>query len=309
MLRTSLLEQNHEAGVRIQVSEATIEATVIRNTQPNSDGIYGRGIDVTEAPSGERATLTLRRSLIEQNHDIGVIVVGSDATIEATVVRNTQPRSDGRGGRGISIQSTNERAKAMLRSSLVEQNHDVGVIVFGSDATIETTVVHNTQPESAERAGQGIVIHDDPDTHERAKVTLRSSLVEQNHDFGVAVWGSDATIEATVVRDTQQLSDGAFGDGIAVISLGAPTTAAITSTKIEANARAGISNFSSAVILVSSTVECNKFDLDGEEVGNDQPFTFDGSKGNLCGCETLDRTCPVLSANLRPPEPIAPIQP
>ncbi len=59
----------------------------------------------------------------------------------------------------------------------------------------------------------------EPGTHRSAgNVTVRACLVEQNHDTGVLVLGSDATIEASVVRDTASLSDATFGDGICVES-------------------------------------------------------------------------------------------
>ena len=86
--------------------------------------------------------MTLRTSLVEQNHGVGVLVQGSQATIESTVVRDTQPRSDGTSGNGIWVQespSTPGRASLWLRTSLVERNHDTGVFVSGSDATVEST--------------------------------------------------------------------------------------------------------------------------------------------------------------------------
>jgi len=276
-LRSSLVEQNHEVGVFVGGSDATIEATVVRSTQPRSDGTGGTGIAIESHPSTyERAKLTLRSSLLEQNHAAGVFIVGSDATIETTVIRATQPRSDGTWGHGMVIQddaAAHERSEVALRTSLLEHNHEIGVSASASAATIETTVVRATQPRSDGTFGQGIAIVE-------GTLSLRASLVEQNRDVGVAVVASDATIEATVVRATQPLIDAKFGDGIAVDAAGTTT---ITSTKIESNARAGIASFSSAVSVVSSILRCNGVDLDGEQsmATPGQPFTFNGSKGNL----------------------------
>jgi len=84
----------------------------------------------------------------------------------------------------------------------------------------------------------------------------------------------------------------------------------ITATRVESNARAGIANFSATVLLVSSVVQCNKIDLDGEEFTPGHLFTFDGSKGSVCGCEqNPDPTCAVLSEHLSPPSAISPIGP
>ncbi|KYF53313.1 hypothetical protein BE08_35950 [Sorangium cellulosum] len=364
-LRSSLLEQNHEVGVHVVGSDATIEATVVRATQPGGAGKRGSGVVVRDTPTAkERATLALRSSLLEQNHENGALIVGAQATIESTIVRGTQANGEGEAGRGVMVglnEATNARGSLTLRTSLLEQNHEVGVGVLGSDATIEATVVRATQPpgawtdgigvvvepmpDSGERGslmlhtslleqnegggvvvissdaaiegtvvratglnrdgqfGRGIEIQEDPETHERATLSLRASAVEQNHESGVFVAGSDATIEATVVRGTQPTRDGDPGDGITVDSGGNPVTVAITSTTVESNTRAGVASFGAAVVLVSSTVRCNRLDLNGRaSLDGHQPFTFAGSRDNVCGCDHPVSPCPVETATLSPPE-------
>ncbi|WP_437323216.1 right-handed parallel beta-helix repeat-containing protein [Sorangium sp. So ce381] len=312
-LRTSLLEQNH-TGMQVLGSDATIEATAVRDTQALSDGTGGFGVVIGYFPATEEpANVALRGSLVERNHGIGVLVQSSDTTVEATVVRDTLPGGDGASGAAIEVHdqmNSPDGANLTVRASLLERNHDTGVLVLGSNATIEATVVRDTQPLGDGRRGHGIHIQDDADTHERATTMLRSVLVEQNHSFGVIIFGSDATIEASAVRATQAGIEGTRGDGIAVRSSDFPATATITSTAVESNARAGISNFSAAVVLVSSTVQCNRIDLNGEDLVEGQPSTFDGSKENLCGCgDEANPTCAVLGENLSPPEPISPVRP
>ena len=309
----SLVEQNHEIGLVVQSSDATVENTVVRNTSPNRVGKFGWGIEIDNfSTTNERTTLTLRASLLDHNHEVGVLVFASDVTIEATVVRATQPTNDGIRGFGLLIQSnpnTNGRSAMALRNSLVEQNHEAGVAILGSDATIEGTLVRANQPIGDGTSGHGVAIRDDPTTHERSALMLRSSLVEQNHEMGVSVVNSDATLDSTVVRATHTNEDGNFGDGIVLESHGSLTMATITSSKIETNARAGISNLAAVVLLVSSAVQCNRIDLNGEDTATGEIFTFDGSKENLCGCEEPDPTCPVLSARLSSPRAIDPVKP
>ncbi|KYF72885.1 hypothetical protein BE17_47975 [Sorangium cellulosum] len=307
-LRASVVEQNHEAGVVVSGADATIDATVVRDTLQRSDGRGGHGISIEHAAPYERAKVTLQRSHVERNHGFGVFVVGSDATVDATVVRSTQPDVDGTGGVGILAAmdpATRERAALTLRSSLLDQNHNNGVNVLAADAEIEATVVRATQPRSDGSFGRGISISKFVDLEGRSTASIRGSLVEQNHDVGVMVIGGDTTIEGTVVRATRSKRDGTFGDGIAVASNGDDARAIITSTMVEDNARAGISNFSAAVLLVSSTVRCNKIDLNGEDEIPDRPFTFDGSTENLVGCgATLSSEMVVRSAHLTAPQPI-----
>ncbi len=135
---------------------------------------------------------------------LGVFVEGSHAKIEATVVRSTQP-VNGQFGWGIGVQdnpATGERADVTSAPASSSRTMAVGVFVAGSAAEIEATVVRSTQPVN-EQFGWGIGIQDDPATGERADVSIRACLVEQNHDMGVFVGGSAAELEAAVVRSTQ----------------------------------------------------------------------------------------------------------
>jgi hypothetical protein len=303
-LRASLLERNHFAGVGVDGSDATIESIIVRDTQPLENKASGMGILVQVKK--ERSNLTLRSSLLERNHLSSVTVVGSDATIEAAVIRETLPHTDGRGGRGLEVEDnadTRQRSTVTLRSSLLEKNQDVGVLVSGSDATIEATVVRDTLLDSTRTSGRAISVQDSDLTQEQSTLTLRSSVLERNHEVGVFVLASSATVESTIVRNTLPNLADTGGDGIVV---GPPSTVAITSTHVESNARAGITNFSSAVVLASSLVLCNRIDLDGEDTVEGSPFTFDGSRSNLCGCDAPDSSCPVLSASLSPPSGIPP---
>ncbi|KYF72882.1 hypothetical protein BE17_47960 [Sorangium cellulosum] len=295
----------------------------MRDTEPPSYGNRGGGISIVgldDPRAYKRATLTLRSSLLEKNRGYAVLVQSSDATIESIVVRDTRPGSDGLDGMGIVVQAeggmfedtptAHERSTLTLRTSLLEQNHSHGVLVLGSDATIESTILRDTLPEESDgRFGRGIGVEWNATTHKRAKLTLRSSLVQHSHDAGVFVLASDATIEGTVVRDTQPHRDGKFGDGIAMESDDHPNTVTVTSCVVQSNARAGISNFSGSITLASSVVQCNRIDLNGEDDEGGPPFTFDCNNRNLFGCEIPDPTCSVLSAGLTPPDPIPPIRP
>ncbi len=242
-----LVEQNHDVGVFVMGSDATIEATVIRSTLPYGQGEFGFGLAIQNVPvTGARANVTIRACLVEQNQDAGVMIAGSDATIEATVVRSTLLDAQGTGGRGISIQNdanTKERANVMVHACLVEQNHDVGISVIGSDATIEATVIHSNLTNALGEGGRGINIQDDVDAKERGSVTVRACLIEQNHELGVFVTGSDATIEATVVRSTLPDALGEAGRGINIQDTPGTTErtkATVRACLIEQNQQMGV---------------------------------------------------------------------
>jgi hypothetical protein len=125
----------------------------VRDTLLDPKGNGGLGIVIREEEStGDRASLALRASLLERNHSQGVLISGSDATIDSTVVRDTQLDGAGQFGRGVNVQDSvsGGRGSLMLRDSLIERNHNVGVGIFSSDATIETTVVRGTQESDSD---------------------------------------------------------------------------------------------------------------------------------------------------------------
>jgi hypothetical protein len=176
----------------------------------------------------------MSRCLLESATQYGVFISGCVTTIDATVVRGTQPFADQTAGFGIYVDDNPQfrvRANTTIKGSLVDGNRTVGVLVQGSDVTIEATVVRNTQPQASDQvAGRGIEVQNDPGTGARTKATIRASIVEDNRDIGLIVNGSDATIEATVVRGTQlQMSDRRFGSGV-VVQTDASTQAQASAT-------------------------------------------------------------------------------
>ncbi len=133
--------------------------------------------------------MTVRACLVEQNQ-LNVFVAGSEADIDATVIRSTAQGTDA-DGVGIEDDSdTTARAKVTMHACLVEQSHRMGIFVSGSDATIETTVVRSNLPDAQGMFGRGINVQNDSGTNARANVTVRACIVEQNYEVGVLVEGS-----------------------------------------------------------------------------------------------------------------------
>jgi hypothetical protein len=213
-VRRSLIERAREVGMYFSGSNGTVEDVVVRETLPVPMGL-GRGIGIDGAAPGVRVTVT--RSLVERNHEIGVYVDGASATLESTVIRNTFPNAPSFVGRGINAQdSGGARASVDVLRSLVERSHEIGVFAEASDVTIEATVVRDTMADPPSVAGNGIVAQDDPITSARAMVAVARSLVERSAQIGVLAAGGDAVVEATVVRDTFANAAGYGGHAIHV---------------------------------------------------------------------------------------------
>jgi hypothetical protein len=313
-IRASVVIGSHDGGILVQGSNATIESTVVRDTvAAPADLRFGDGIFIQgDSATGQRANVTVRGSLVERSASAGISVNGADVTIESTAVRDIQPNDAAHEwGRGISVQDdwdSRQPSTAAIRWSTVDRVHEVGIIVQGSDATIEATAVRGTQPQPSDgRFGGGIAVELDPETALRSTATIRYSIIDDSHEFGLMVLGSDATVDATLVRGTKpRASDGNFGDNVSVLLsvLPASANANITASTIAGGTRAGLSCFGATTNVSASLFDCNAITLDAEILG-EAPATFSDNGGNACGCGDTPEACTVLSSMLAPPEPLS----
>jgi hypothetical protein len=202
------------------------------------------------------------------------------------------------------------RSTAEVRSSLIEDNHDIGVQASGSDVTLDSVVVRNTLPRALDALfGRGVEIRlscfdfvCDPDA--RGNATVRNSLVEATLEHGVLVAGADATFEGVVVRGTvARAADGLLGDGITLFSFTSPASGILTNSRIDHSARAGLSSFGGTATLGSTHITCAPFELDGEPWDGQDPALRDPG-GNACGCPHADQSCRMVSGSLQPLDPL-----
>jgi len=321
----SLIEHNDVLGVYISGAVVTIDGTAIRNSQPHpSHQEGGRGLNIRRAcPDGicdptARASVTVRGSLLELNHELGIFVVGSDLTLEGSVVRDTLPQaSDLRFGRGLSVQVACDggnfcdpmtRSTATIAGSLFERNRYSSIFVAGSDFEVLSTVVRDTLPQAADgHGGRGIDCQAGNGPDSAAPLipsggAIRRSLIERSGAFGVMLASLSASVEDTVVRGTVPSDAGdVFGDGIAMVDRGSPTHVVVSRCLVGDSARAGVASFGAAVSLDTTAVTCAAFPLNGEPFeGRDFSFTDEGQNG--CGCPAPDGECKILSDGLEPPD-------
>jgi hypothetical protein len=262
-IRGSLIESTMDVGVFDAGVALVIDASVVRDTQQIvGDPRSGWGIGVQFSEDRRRGTLDMRSSVIERNHAVGIFAGGADVTIDGSLIRGTLPDGPTQlDGRGISVEpyiDTMQRSVLTVRSSVIAENHDLGIFAEGSDVIIEATVVRDTIPQAVDNlVGRGIDLEDDIDTGMRSTLTLTSSLIDNNVELGVFVQGTDALIEGTIVRNTQAQSNGENGRGIAIqehLATGAQTTATVRSCVVEGNRDAGIIASGSQVTIESTRV-------------------------------------------------------
>lgn len=259
-LTSSVVELTRECGVCALGSEVEIVASVVRRILPSASDLQG-GEGVLMLP---RARLTMRGSFVDEAHTSGVQVSGSDADIEALVVRGTLPQAaDQKLGRGLAVESYAadgvwERASVTATSSVIEDNHSRGVFLRAADAMLEGFVVRGTRPRASDQAeGWGVEVDDDYPGP--AVATVRGSVIEDNHDIGLRLEASELTLQGCVVRGTQpRATDLLTGYGILVIGGRDRASAVIENSLVSANTVVGIvvlgSDASLANVVVSGTL-------------------------------------------------------
>ena len=217
-----VVESTHDAGVFVGGSDATIEASLVRDTEVElAGGVGGYGIWVQQVAAADQpGAATIRQSVVERSAEAGISIAGADVTLESSVVRDTLgSETDPLTGFGVmAIYKSGERSSLTMRTSVVERARAIGVYVLASNGTIESSLVRDILPAGPAEpvGGRGIGVESDPDG-ERGLLEVRWSVVERAHEMGIGVSAADATIEDTAVRDIEaQVSDGKFGRGINV---------------------------------------------------------------------------------------------
>jgi len=207
-----VIEQMDVVGIRVQGRAAQVRgrSVVIRETQLSAAIGYGYGLLVDEA-----ANVDLSRVIIEDNHTIGVSLIGAGTTVrlEDAVVRGTRPAMDGTAGVGLSAANG---ASAELARVLVERNRTSGVLTIGSGSTVtaEDTVVVDTLSQQSDQSG-GTAFY----AEGGASIIATRVRMEGNLDTGMTVVSSslqltDALIGRTETRDV----DEGFGRGLSIES-------------------------------------------------------------------------------------------
>ena len=180
----------------------------IRDTQPNEEGLYGRGIRIRRG-----ASLLARRCLLERNTEIGIYVSDTGTSVELVEVEvvQTQFSVDGTWGRGIQI---NEGASLHAESCLFAENVQVGLSATdsGTEVVLQDMEVRDTQPLPDGTDGRGIEVSGG------ARLQAVSCLVEGNAEFGIFASneGTEVVLQGVEVRDTKPSHYGTGGQGINV---------------------------------------------------------------------------------------------
>jgi len=198
-LTDTVLLGNVGAGLDVfgSGSVATAERLLVEESAPTpSDGVFGFGIEVSEA-----ARLTLQDATLRRNHSVGLIIFDPGTEVGATslLIEETRSRrSDGKGGAGVEV---SDGANLSLTGAVLRGNHAAGLFVSGAASTVDAAklIIADTQPTTgAGDFGWGAAIY------EEAIVTLQDAVFERNRDIGLLLFDPNTRVTATrtVVQDT-----------------------------------------------------------------------------------------------------------
>jgi hypothetical protein len=196
-------------GIQLAAATARIERTVV-SASPLifSGGIaafsqYVPQVGASRVPEVVPSSVTIRDCRVAHVKGVGVMIRSSAGTIERTVIEATEPYVTD-DGYGVVAENGGDEASSslVLRDSLVADNES-GVVVSGSNASIDRTVVRDSQAVGVVSA--------------RGAIAVRDSLLAHNQGNGLLVIGAAATVERTVIRDTEPNAL-ALGDGIITAS-------------------------------------------------------------------------------------------
>jgi hypothetical protein len=304
------IERSLSAGVILLSSQLTMDASVVRGSREDPDGLPGWGVllGVEEIP--DEMAATIRTSLIEDNRGAGVMAQSAVLLLESTAVRGVTPsEADPGNAAGISLRPATPAwsTTAEVRGSVIERIAGTGIHVDGSDAVLVGVLVRDTITESGGGGagdvhhGGGLDVHSSSVTGWPSNVTVIGSVLEQHLRYGVMIESSNLSLESTVIRDTRS-DAGELGDGLIALSSDAPAAVSLSWVRIESSERAGIANFGAVVDFAGTTLQCNGFDLAVQDYEG-SPSVVHDLGGNACGCPEATGACAVLSADLEPPAP------
>jgi hypothetical protein len=309
-VRSSVLWRNTSAEILTIGSDLVVQSSLLADTRPrDANGSFGRGLSLQEGNvSGQPTVATVESSVIENVRDSGVFCQGSSLSMTSSVVRGVQATGTGpQDGRGVALgvgPETGEPSQATIQGSLIDGPAGLGVVVVGSHATIESTLVRDVQPRPVDgHFGRGV--HAQPGgAAAPSSLALTWSVVEQAHDAGVVVLDCTAEVLGTRISATRaRPADSLFGDGLIVMQSAAAASVVLEHVAIRDSARAGLGSHAAHVAVLSSSFQCNPIQLDGEPLLGRDPQIEDRG-GNVCGCDDQEELCAVRSAGLAPPDPL-----
>jgi hypothetical protein len=221
----SVIQGNRYVGIMGTGFDLSVTSSVVRDTLPSEiDGLGGLGVYVDcDVELGVCGGLTVSESLVAGNSDTAIAAFAVDATVVATIVRDTFPsQATGMFGRGINIQCDPEVSACgtlAVMDSLVARNENVGIYTAGVPMIISGVAVvdtrQNQQGQWQDDYGLGILAICYPEPLWCGTVEVASSVIDSSYAVGLAAIGVPGSMESSLIRSVSpRVVDDGFGYGI-----------------------------------------------------------------------------------------------
>jgi hypothetical protein len=226
-------------------SSITATGCVIADTRPNGKGRGGFG-----ARAGTSARVSLERSAVLRNHDIGLIGTDAGSSLALTdveVSHTTEGPTLPRHGRGLEV---NGGASAVLvRASFVD-DMQVAVVASGVGSSLDLTDVEiaHTRAGGDGLGGRALTVQSG------ASAKVASSALVDQQEIGIAAVGDDSTLELddSFVSGTHQ-NGGNFGHGV----VAAHANVTVVRTHVEGSDGAAFAFADSRATISASVITKN----------------------------------------------------
>ncbi|RLB57816.1 MAG: hypothetical protein DRI90_17535 [Deltaproteobacteria bacterium] len=284
-IREVLVDQLVCSGILLIGAEATIERFVARGSSDNQDS---RGVEFQDdVDNGRRSQVNLRAGILEDHGWANVYVIGSDVSIDGSLIRDTAGSEQfgsiyGFGVLGHDSEQSGELPVIAISGSVIEGTHQAGAYFAGGSATIDDTVIRDPRPDIDLYYGRGLVAFTSYyGLVEPAQVVVRGTLIEGASDIAVLVWDSDLTVERTIIRDTKPSAlDQSFGVGMYAYSdLPAlpRAQATVRGSIIEGSRMAAFMSLGGDVTLDGVVLDATEVDLGFDRYGDGLVVSRNGS--------------------------------
>jgi hypothetical protein len=180
VLTSSLVDRGQGVGVVVGGADATIKQVLVRDTFPNMDGLFGRGVQIQdqcgvyECEPPLPAHADIWATVVEGSTETGVAIISSTGVLEASEVRDTVASQFGFYGDGVVVFALTAPAAATLMSTRVAESARAGLASFGAQVALGGNAfvchafalngeLYNDQPYAFEDLGHNGCGCPDPD--------------------------------------------------------------------------------------------------------------------------------------------------
>jgi hypothetical protein len=164
-LTDGILEGNHGAGLSNTGGELLVERSIVRETEVEvATGLFGRGITSQGGTSPDQATLEVRDSWVQDNHEVAVSAFHGRVVLDNVAVMDTGFHgSDGTGGIGIGLQTfagiDGVTFDAAITDCEVVRGHGVGLFALNFELqVVGTRILDIAGYQNPDPFGDGVSI-------------------------------------------------------------------------------------------------------------------------------------------------------